>query len=265
MEDITEQRDGDDQADRQFVTSLSRGLSVLGCFTGDDRYLSNLEISNRTGLARPTVSRLTYTLTKTGHLHRDDASGEYRLAAKVLEIGFGALAAVNVIERSSETMDRICGGPNPYITVALAERSGNRAVYLATSRSRQAVSLTMAVGSRLPLFYSGIGRAILVGESEENRQKILREGIAEFPEQKHRMEQSIEEALRDYTTYGYCTSFGAWKAEINSIAAPVRSLDGTSIYGLNIGGPSFLVSPQVLHGSYGVTLLEAAAELGGRS
>lgn len=253
----------DNENDRQFVTSLARGLTVLGCFKTGDRYLSNQEISNRTGLARPTISRLTHTLTKTGHLFPDDVSGEYRLAAKVLELGFSTLAGVDIIERSREAMANASSGPNPYITVALAERSGTRAIYLATSRSRQAVSLSIEVGTRLPLFYSGIGRAILAGETEENRQALLSAGIAEFPDQKDRMEQSIADALRDYGTYGYCTSFGAWKSEINAIAAPVRSLDGTSIYGLNIGGPSFLVSPQILHGDYGTTLLELAAELGG--
>ncbi len=253
----------DVENDRQFVTALSRGLAVLECFKTEDRYLSNLEVSARTGLARPTVSRLTHTLTKTGHLYRDETSGEYRLSARVLELGFSVIAAVNIIERSREIMDRASDGPNPYITVALAERSGTRAIYLATSRSRQAVAITIEVGSRLPIFYSAVGRAILAGETKEKREEILSAGIREFPEHKQRMEQSVDQAIRDYETYGYCTSFGGWKREINAIAAPIRSLDGTSIYGLNIGGPSFLVEPQMLHGSYGANLKQAAAELGG--
>jgi DNA-binding IclR family transcriptional regulator len=258
LNDLAEQEN-----DRQFVTALARGLAVLQCFTAADRYLSNLSISERTGLARPTISRFTHTLTKTGHLIRDDINGEYRLSPKVLELGFSTLAAVDIAERSRDIMDLARQGPNPYVTVALAERSGTRAIYLATSRSRQAVSLSIEVGTRLPIFYSAVGRAILAGETEENRQAILQAGIAEFPDQKARMEQSIQDALSDYATYGYCTSFGAWKEEINAIAAPVRSLDQSSVYGLNIGGPAFLVSPQMLHGDYGLKLKQAVAELGG--
>lgn len=254
---------GQDQGDRQFVTALSRGLDILASYGPDDRYLSNQEISHRTGLARPTVSRLTYTLTRTGHLRRNDATGEYRLGPNVLNLGFNALAGINIADRGGEVLDALISGPNPYVTVAIAERSGTRAVYLATRRQRQAMSLSIEIGAKLPLFYSGIGRAILVGLSAAKRAELLERGIAEFPEQKDRMVHSLREAVRDYNTRGYCTSFGGWKPEINAIAAPVRSLDGSSVYGLNIGGPSFLVSPGELHEKYGERLLQAVRDLDG--
>lgn len=263
---ITEDAEHPEEAeagDRQFVSALARGLDILGCFRIDDRFLSNHEISRRTRLAKPTVSRLTYTLTKTGHLLRDEASGEYRLGAKVLQLGFGVLAATSISDRVTSELGALSKGPNPYVTAALAERSGIRAVYLAVRRSHQAVSLSIGVGARLPLFYSGIGRAIIAGISEEERAEVLAMGIQEFPEQRERMEQSIRDAVSDYETYGYCTSFGAWKAEINAIAAPLRSLDGTTVYGINIGGPSFLISPKELHREYGPALLETVRKLGG--
>lgn len=252
-----------EETDRQFVTALARGLDILGCFRTEDRYLSNHVIAQRTGLARPTVSRLTYTLMKTGHLHRHDDSGEYRLGPKVLQLGFGALAGVNLRERADEVLTQLCSGPNPYLTIALAERSGIRAIYVAARRQRQAVSLSIDVGARLPLFYSGIGRAILAGMTPAERDAALAQGIEEFPDQRDRMTESLAEALTDFEQYGYCTSFGAWKPEINAIAAPIRSLDGSSVYGLNVGGPSFLVSAEELHRTYGPRLLRAVAELGG--
>lgn len=263
MTQETEQLEEAETGDRQFVSSLARGLDILGCFRTDDRFLSNHEISRRTGLAKPTVSRLTYTLTKTGHLLRDDDSGEYRLDAKVLQLGFGVLAAISISDRVTAELGALSKGPNPYVTAALAERSGIRAVYLAVRRSHQAVSLSIGVGARLPVFYSGIGRAIIAGLSEEERAEVLAMGIREFPEQQERMEQSIRDAVSDYETYGYCTSFGAWKPEINAIAAPLRSLDGTTVYGVNVGGPSFLISPKELHKEYGPALLETVRKLGG--
>src|SRR5262249_61699916 len=66
--------------DRKFVGALGRGLDVLRCFGPRDRWLANQEIAARTGLARPTVSRLVYTPTQPGflrppHARRDDARG----------------------------------------------------------------------------------------------------------------------------------------------------------------------------------------------
>jgi DNA-binding IclR family transcriptional regulator len=54
--------------DRSFVVALSRGLDVLRAFHPSDGLLGNQEIAARTNLPKPTVSRLTYTLTKLGYL-----------------------------------------------------------------------------------------------------------------------------------------------------------------------------------------------------
>src|SRR5690606_6952081 len=254
-------QDDTESGDRQFVTALARGLDILGCFKPGDRFLSNHEITRRTGLARPTVSRLTYTLTRTGHLIRDNNSGEYRLSPRVLQLGFSVLAATSISERFSAEMEALSMGPNPYVTVSLGERAGTRAIILAARRSHQAVSLSMEVGARLPLFYSAIGRAMLASVTADEREEILAQGIREFPGQRQRMEEGVRDALRDFETYGYCTSFGGWRPEINGIAAPLRSIDGTTVYGVNTGGPSFLVSPEELHEHYGPRLLDVVASV----
>ena len=45
--------------ERQFVLALARGLEILRSFEPGDRLLGNQDISRRTGLPKPTVSRLT--------------------------------------------------------------------------------------------------------------------------------------------------------------------------------------------------------------
>lgn len=260
-EPCIEEREADD-GDRQFVTALARGLDILGCFRQGDRYLSNQEIARRTQLARPTVSRLTHTLTRTGHLVRDGNNNEYRLGGRVLQMGLYLLSTSEVRERFLAEVEEMNCGPNSYVTFALAERAGTRAVYLASSRPRDSIALSIGVGAQLPLFYSGIGRAILVGMDETERDRVLAQACKEFPDHRARMEQSITDALNDFATFGYCTSFGAWKPEITSIAAPCRSLDGRSVYGVNIGGPTFLVSGAQLHEQYGQRLLEFISRIG---
>ena len=46
------------------IQVVSRAFDVLRCFEGHEARLGNLEISNRCGLPRSTVSRLTHTLTR---------------------------------------------------------------------------------------------------------------------------------------------------------------------------------------------------------
>lgn len=248
--------------DRNFVTALARGLDVLRCFRPDETTLTNMDLAQRTGLPKPTVTRLCYTLCKLGYLVHSERTGTYRLGAGVLSLGYGVLASMDMGERAADEMRALCDGPNLHVTAALGERHQFKVVYTAVRRSQQAVSLTLNVGARLPLFHSAIGRAILCAMSEQERERILRQADQESPDEADAMRRGLAQGLSDYRQYGFCTSFGSWRKEINGIAVPVVSLNGDRVYGLNIGGPSFLITPEELFESYGDRLLGAAERLG---
>ena len=67
-----------DAADPSFATTLAHGLDVLAVFRNGSRSLSNADLAASTGLSRPTVSRLTYTLAQLGYLKRD-AKGRFEI------------------------------------------------------------------------------------------------------------------------------------------------------------------------------------------
>ena len=54
--------------DRKFVTALARGLDVLRAFQTRIGPMSNKELSEVTGIPKPTISRLTFTLKELGYL-----------------------------------------------------------------------------------------------------------------------------------------------------------------------------------------------------
>ena len=78
---------GGEHRDRKFVVALARGLEVLRAFTPSEGLLGNQEIAARTGLAKATVTRLTYTLTTLGYLTHIDRLEKYQLAPGALAIG----------------------------------------------------------------------------------------------------------------------------------------------------------------------------------
>ena len=253
--------EGEGEGDRKFVTSLARGLEVLRCFRPFETTLTNQEIAQRTGLPKPTVSRLTHTLCRLDYLVFSERTGTYRLGAGVLALGFGVLSGMELSDRAAEEMADLCAGPNPHLTSALGERHRLSVVYTAVRRSQQAVALTINVGARLPLIHSAIGRAILMSMSEEERGHMLQLARQERPGEAARIDASMARAEEDWSRYGFCTSFGEWRPEVNGIAGPVISLNGDRTYGLNVGGPSFLVSPEELLDSYGARLLDVTRRL----
>ncbi|MBV1897530.1 MAG: IclR family transcriptional regulator [Rhodobacteraceae bacterium] len=255
----------DESKDRNFITALARGLDVLRCFRPNEVELTNLDISERTGLPKPTVSRLTYTLCKLDYLVADARTGNYRLGAGVLQLGFGVLSGMEIGERASDAMRALRNGPNSYITCAIGEVHRLDVVYVAVHRSREDVSLTMHVGSRLPLFFSAIGRVILVAMTQEDRETAFSRLRAEQPDKLQAAQDSYDRAAHEYETLGYCTGYGDWRRDVNGIAVPVYSLNGSKVYGLNIGGPSFHVKKKQLEGYYAKRLIESAKMLSVRT
>ncbi|WP_420393660.1 IclR family transcriptional regulator [Acuticoccus sp.] len=248
--------------DRSFVTALARGLDVLRCFRPNETTLTNQDIAARTRLPKPTVTRLTYTLRRLGYLEHSERTGTYRLGAGVLSLGYGVLAGMEIGERAQAEMRRLCeDGPNPHVTAALGEMHRLSVVYMAVHRAPQTVTLTMNVGARLPLFRSAIGRAILAAMRPAERCHLIEHAKAEAHGRADDVDADVASALEGFARDGYCTSFGEWRPEVNGIAVPVISLDGDRIYGLNVGGPSFLVSPECLHDEYAARLKAAAAAL----
>src|SRR3569623_1734225 len=81
--------------DRQFATTLARGLEVLRCFTPEEPFLGNKDLAERTGLPRPTISRFTYTLVRLGYLRQLD-SGKYQLGSATVSLGYPMLARVRI-------------------------------------------------------------------------------------------------------------------------------------------------------------------------
>ena len=82
--------------DRKFVEALSRGLDVLRAFSQGAVVMGNQDIARITGLPKPTVSRMTYTLTKLGYLSYSTQLEKYQLDSGVLALGYAYVSNLRV-------------------------------------------------------------------------------------------------------------------------------------------------------------------------
>jgi DNA-binding IclR family transcriptional regulator len=231
----------------------------LRCFRRGDLSLSNSDFSERTGLPKATISRLTHTLCELDYLVADTRVGTYRLSAGVLRLGFSRLAAMDMRDRAKHEMHALrLDGPNPFVTVALGEQHRTEVIYLATECSTEEVTLLMRVGSRLPLFHSAMGKAILAVTPEERCEQIFGFARMEGAEVEEDARAQYKDAVSEYAAKGYCTGYGNWRSDVNGIAVPVHSLSDGRVYGLNVGGPSYRVKPKQLESVYAERLLKVA-------
>lgn len=249
-----------DTKDRRFVTALARGLDVLRCFGSGDVGLGNLEIARRTGLPKPTISRLTYTLTKLGYLSYSEQHGMYQLGPGVLSLGYTMLSNLDIRERARPFLQELSDEVDA--TVALGARDRMEMVYLEVCRGPGAVTLRIDAGDRIPLASTAMGRALLAALADSERDFLMghirkrTQSAAEFS----RIEKGVEQAVRDVAKRGFCMSVGDWRQDVNAVGVPLIAHD-RNIYILICGGPAFRISRKILEEECGPRLVELAKKI----
>ncbi len=263
MQIITEQDipDLDEAAkDRRFVTALARGLDVLRSFKPGDVSLGNLEIARRTGLPKPTISRLTYTLTQLGYLTYSAKHGTYQLGPGVLSLGYAMLSGLDIRERARPFLQELSNELD--VTVALGGRDRMEMVYLEVCRGPAAVTLTIDVGTRIPLASTAMGRALLSALPQGEREFLMGhvEKRCDNHEEYSKLEAGVENAVCDVANKGFCLSLGDWRPDVNAVGVPLVAYDQNT-YGLICGGPAFRVSAEMLENECGPRLAELAKKI----
>jgi DNA-binding IclR family transcriptional regulator len=248
-------RTGAEAKPRQFVTALARGLDVLRCFGPGDRHLANQEIARRTGLPKPTVSRLTYTLTELGYLCWSETEGKYGLGTAVFGLGLAALGQMDVRRIARPLMQALAEHTQASVNLGVRDRLSM--IYIDTYRNAASFTVQLDVGSRIPLATTSMGRAYLCALPERARRELLDEIRASDPQAWPAVKKGIEQASREYGDKGYCTSLGDWRREVHAIAAPLVTGDGPDpeILVFSCSGAAFQFSREALEKNIGPRLL----------
>ncbi|WP_240648094.1 IclR family transcriptional regulator [Pararobbsia silviterrae] len=252
-------RVGNAKEDRHFVTALARGLEVLACFRSGDKSLSNQDIAQRCKLPKSTVSRLTMTLTRLGYLIHLKDSGKYRLGTASLAIGSAMLARLDVRKLARPIMQELADFS--HATVSLGTRDRLSMIYVENLHGSVALTLTLDVGSRIPVATSAIGRAWLAAVPEADRLAFMEE-VRELDHVAWPgVRRGIEQGVDDYRTLGVACSFGDWQKDVNGIARAFEPGGGLPIMAINVGGPSFNLSKEFLLEEVRPRLIEAVTRL----
>lgn len=239
----------------EFIEALARGLEVLRCFGARTHTLGNQDLASMTGLPKPTISRITYTLTELGYLRYHAQSGKYSPGFGVLALGFGALAGLEVRELAKSPMEELAqltGG-----AVALGTFDGDGMVYVEAIHGSSELYLRLPVGYRASL-NSAMGRAYVAALSPPQRAELLNRVGERAPEQAV-IEQSVDELAQT----GCCFAMGSWRPDINAVAVPFESVTGEGIFVMSCGGPVSLLPPEVLRDRVVPALRHAARQLSG--
>ncbi len=221
--------------DRQFVTALGRGLTLLTAFEHDEQ-LSHQQLCKMTGLPKATVTRLIYTLNTLGFL-RTTVQGQYQLGSSAVRLSASAWSQHDLVALAEPLLRQFA--LDHEVSVNLATEIEGEMRYLACYRSPARLSVNLQVGSAVPIADTAIGRAFYA-MSSPTRQAVIDTNLqnrlveADFLQAR----TTLIDSAQYYQTHGYTLSDGEYSADILAIAVGVFDVTtGHYAYSLNASVP----------------------------
>jgi DNA-binding IclR family transcriptional regulator len=252
--------------DPQFAQTLERGLRVLQCFSANAPALGNSELAQMTGLPRPTVSRLTYTLIELGYLRRREDNGRFEVGTGVLCLGYPVLARLAFRRVAMPHLSHLAKAIDGIAAISVRDRL--RMVTLENSMKRDIFRRRADTGFTLDFIGSTVGRGWLAGATASERDRLFREITRSAPGELDRVREDYQDLLRQLARDGFASLPGAVRPNTTALATPLRRRPGDELLVLScaIDLPASR-SAQVMQEAGGHMLAAAkliAAELAGR-
>lgn len=232
-----------DKANREFVSSLAKGLRVLRAFDDQHDKLTLSEVAKLVDLPRAGARRLLLTLTTLGYVKHD---GKYfHLSPKVLELGFSYLSSQHWLTISSPVLEALRDELDEAVSVTTLE--GAEVVYVARYPVDRVMTLAMDVGARKPAYCTAMGRVLLGTLPETKQREILgTSDLTQFtPNTKHTINDICAE-VHKVREQGYCLIDRELEQSLVAISVPLKNYHGETLAAVNVCGHPGNLSTQDL-------------------
>jgi len=235
-----------DKKDRNFISSLSRGLSILEAFEQAEPILGISDLAKKTGLSKSTVFRLVHTLRSLGYIIPVSKENKYTLGPKVLGLGFAVLSSLELREVAQPYLLELSRHTHETVNVAVLDAW--KLIYVERIKTQQIVNINLHVGSRLELYNTAMGRVLAAFRSEDWLSQYLKY-LNHIPAaQPYRRDngKKLLKILEEVRKNDFAINNEELTPGLRSVAAPVRNREGDVVGAVNIAVSSSIYSLETL-------------------
>jgi IclR family pca regulon transcriptional regulator len=241
-----------------YVQSLERGLSVIRAFDEEHREMALSEVARATGLTRAAARRFLLTLVKLGYVHFD--GGRFSLRPRVLELGFAYLSSLTLPEVAQPHLEALVAKVNESSSISVLDDTD--IVYVVRVPTRRIMSITLAVGTRLPAYATSMGRVLLAGlPDDELEERLARIDIKPLTKRTVENTAALRQVLATVSRQGYALTDQELEDGLRSIAVPIHDASGVAIAALNVSVHASRATIQALRNEFLPPAQEAAAAI----
>jgi IclR family transcriptional regulator, pca regulon regulatory protein len=241
-----------------FVQSLARGLAVIRVFDATRPELGLSEVSRATGLTRATARRLLLTLVRLGYVRQE--GNRFSLRPRVLDLGYSYLSALSLPELAQPHMEALVAEVNESSSIAVLDDTD--IVYVVRVPTSRIMSITIAVGTRLPAYPTSMGRVLLADlDSEALEDRLARMELRALTPTTVADGAALREELEHVRLQGWAAVDQELEQGVRSAAVPIRNSSGTVSAAMNVSVHASRMTMQDLRKRVLPSLLRTAAAI----
>lgn len=243
---------------RDYLQSLERGLSVILAFSHNRPRLTLADLSEATGLSRPTVRRIVLTLEDLGYVRSEGRL--FSLTPHVLALGNAYLSSLNLTEVAQPLMEEVTAVTGQ--TCSLAALDGEDAVFLARVPARKVMSITLSTGKRLPAYATSMGRVLLSGATDAELERFLETAeLSPLTARTITDRVRLREVIERTRERGWAVVDQELEENVRSSSAPIKDESGLVIASLSMSCSAHDVDLDTIRDQYVPVLVRAAGRI----
>lgn len=217
------------------VKSAERVLDIFEFLSCYPNGLTGKEVSSKLSWAGSSTFELLKTLTDRGYLTADE-NRRYRLSAKLVNLGMNVMPMTEIgritapyARRAMEALEE---------TIFIAVRIGAEIAYVGKAESNHTLATRATVGSRKPLYCTGLGKALLAFMDTERRKPLIAQlSFIRFTDQTIMSAAELEAQLEQFRRQGYAVDDGEIEEGLYCLAFPIYDGKSKLIAAVSVAGP----------------------------
>lgn len=219
--------------------TIARSLSVLRLLRDAEDDLGVTEIARALGLNASTTHRILKALVAAGYVAQNKHSERYRLGREAFLLGHAARRTLG-LDAAMPLLERLAQDTGESVNLVI--RDGDSGLVVLRVESQQPLRFTQPVGTRIPLYCTSSGKALLAFVGDY-RAEVARLGEAQqLTPATITSEEALLRDLAETKDRGLSVNRAERIPGVCGIAAPVLDVDGRVMAALAVQGPQIRIT-----------------------
>lgn len=195
------------------------------------------ELCSHLDLNKSTVHRLLSSLMYMEYVKQDSETGKYALSFKLLNLSNKLLSHIDILDTVRPCLRKLSAEIGE--TVHFVQLDGLDAVYICKEESQQnSIRMVSKVGNRIPLYCSGVGKAMMADMDPARIQTIWNDSdIKKLTPHTIIDYTQFLEKIKEVNTKGYALDDEENELGVRCIAVSIPDYKGHPKYAFSISAP----------------------------